>query len=183
MRVLAVLELEKRCQAIELLVTDVDGVLTDGVIALDGQGCEFKRFHVRDGLGYTLWHRAGKLAAILSGRNAAAVDRRAAELKIAHVLQGHEQKAAPFRKLIEQLGLSPQQVCYMGDDLPDLPALQMAGIAACPADAAFEVRDQVHWVSQAYGGRGAIRELIELILKAQGRWKELVGATIDAPAA
>jgi 3-deoxy-D-manno-octulosonate 8-phosphate phosphatase (KDO 8-P phosphatase) len=174
-------ELKKRCQTIELLIADVDGVLTDGVIAVDGQGCEVKRFHVRDGLGYTLWHRAGKLAAILSGRRAAAVDYRAAELKISHVLQGHEQKAAPFRTLIEQLSLSPQQVSYMGDDLPDLPALRMAGVAACPADAVDEVRDQVHWVAQARGGRGAIRELVELILKAQGRWDELIGAMTDAP--
>ncbi len=92
-------DLAARCQPIELLVADVDGVLTDGVIALDDRGVETKHFHVRDGMAYGLWHRAGKQAAILSGRRAAAVERRAAELKIAHVLQGHEQKAAPLRSL------------------------------------------------------------------------------------
>src|SRR5579875_3796326 len=92
-------DLAARCAPIELLVADVDGVLTDGVIAIDAEGDEVKRFHVRDGLGYALWHRAGKVSAILSGRRAAAVERRAAELAIPHVLQGHDAKAAPFRAL------------------------------------------------------------------------------------
>jgi len=179
---LAPAELVERCQAIELLVTDVDGVLTDGVIALDSQGCETKHFHVRDGLAYALWHRAGKQAAILSGRRAAAVKCRAAELKIPHVLEGHEQKAAPLRSLIEALGLSSCQVCFMGDDLADLPALVIAGLAACPADAATEVKERAHWISHAPGGRGAVRELIELILKSQGRWNELVSAVFALPA-
>src|SRR5437762_13777257 len=116
-------ELAMRCESIELLVVDVDGVLTDGVIAVDDAGVETKHFHVRDGLAYALWHRAGKQAAILSGRRAAAVDRRAAELKIAHVLQGVEGKAEPLQTLMGRLGLTPRQVCYVGDDLPDLPAL------------------------------------------------------------
>src|SRR5215470_15830448 len=106
-------DLAARCEPIELLVVDVDGVLTDGVIALDDHGAETKHFHVRDGLAYALWHRAGKQAAILSGRRAPAVDRRAAELKIAHVLQGLEEKAGPFRTLIGALGLEPRQVCYV----------------------------------------------------------------------
>ncbi len=152
------------------------------MIALDSQGCEIKHFHVRDGLAYTLWHRAGKQAAILSGRRAAAVERRAAELKIGHLLEGHEHKAAPFRKLIEELGLSPRQACFMGDDLADLPALVIAGLAACPADAAAEVKERVHWVSQAPGGRGAVREVIELILKSQGRWNALVTAAFAVAA-
>src|SRR5436309_15698917 len=113
-------ELATRCESIELLVVDVDGVLTDGVIAVDGAGVETKHFHVRDGLAYAVWHGAGKRAAILSGRRAAAVERRAAELKIAHVLQGLDRKAEPFRSLIDGLGLAPRQVCYVGDDLPDL---------------------------------------------------------------
>ena len=94
------------------------------MIAVDDHGVETKHFHVRDGLAYALWHRAGKRSAILSGRRAEAVDRRAAELKIAHVLQGHDQKAAPFRALIDGLGLEPSQVCFVGDDLPDLPVLR-----------------------------------------------------------
>lgn len=171
---LAPAEVTERCQAIELLVTDVDGVLTDGVIALDGQGCETKHFHVRDGLAYSLWHRAGKRTAILSGRKAAAVDHRAAELKIAHVLQGYEQKADSLRTLIGELGLTPQQVCFVGDDLPDLPALAICGVAACPADAAEEVREIAHFVTRAPGGQGTVREVVELILKSQGKWNELI---------
>jgi 3-deoxy-D-manno-octulosonate 8-phosphate phosphatase (KDO 8-P phosphatase) len=174
-------DLAARCQPIELLVADVDGVLTDGVIALDDQGGETKHFHVRDGMAYSLWHRAGKQAAILSGRQARAVDRRAAELKIAHVLQGHEQKSAPLRTLIEGLGLSPRQVCFVGDDLADLPALQAVGLAACPADAAAEVKNAAHLVTHAPGGKGALREVVEVILKSQGRWNELVSAAFAAP--
>jgi 3-deoxy-D-manno-octulosonate 8-phosphate phosphatase (KDO 8-P phosphatase) len=180
MGVQAQADLTARCCPIELLVTDVDGVLTDGVIALDDNGVETKHFHVRDGMAFAIWHRAGKKAAILSGRSTSAVERRAAELKIAHVLQGHEQKAAPLRTLIDGLGLSPAQVCFVGDDLADLPALKIVGLAACPADASAEVKDTAHLVTTAPGGRGAVREVVEVILKSQGRWKELVGMVFAA---
>jgi 3-deoxy-D-manno-octulosonate 8-phosphate phosphatase (KDO 8-P phosphatase) len=176
-------ELAARCQPIELLVTDVDGVLTDGLIVLDDRGIETKHFHVRDGLAYSLWHKAGKQAAILSGRKAPAVARRAAELGIAHVLQGHEQKEAPLRNLIERLGLSPRQVCFVGDDLPDLPALATVGLAACPADATAEVKDAAHLITHAHGGKGTIREVVEIILKSQGSWINLIGAATIAPEA
>jgi 3-deoxy-D-manno-octulosonate 8-phosphate phosphatase (KDO 8-P phosphatase) len=141
---------------------------------MDAAAPETKRFHVRDGLGYALWHRAGKHSAILSGRRAGAVDRRAAELAIAHVLQGHDAKAEPFRELVERIGLEPRQVCYVGDDLPDLPVLRAVGLAACPADAVAEVRDAAHLVTRTPGGRGAVREVIEVILKSQGKWASLV---------
>jgi 3-deoxy-D-manno-octulosonate 8-phosphate phosphatase (KDO 8-P phosphatase) len=167
-------ELAERCEPIELMIVDVDGVLTDGVIAVDDRGVETKHFHVRDGFGLSVWHRAGKRSAILSGRRSEAVDRRAAELKIAHVLQGFAEKAAPFRALIAELGLEPRQVCFVGDDLPDLPVLQSVGLAACPADAAQEVRDAAHLVTRNPGGRGAVREVIEVVLKLQGRWDGLV---------
>jgi YrbI family 3-deoxy-D-manno-octulosonate 8-phosphate phosphatase len=167
--------LAARCRPIELLVADVDGVLTDGTIALDDQGVETKHFHVRDGMAYSLWHQAGKQAAILSSRRGAAVDRRAAELKIAHVLQGHDQKAAPLLTLIEALRLAPHQVCFVGDDLADLPVLRTVGLAACPADAVPEVKEAAHFITQAPGGRGTVREVVEVILKFQGRWDELVG--------
>ncbi len=145
-------ELDARCQPIALLVADVDGVLTDGVIALDDAGIETKNFHVRDGMAFSLWHRAGKRAALLSGRRSVAVDRRAAELKITHVLQGYEYKEAPLRALIHELGLAPHQVCFMGDDLADLPALLAVGLAVCPADAVAEVKNVAHLVTQAPGG-------------------------------
>jgi 3-deoxy-D-manno-octulosonate 8-phosphate phosphatase (KDO 8-P phosphatase) len=175
-------ELAARCQPIELLVADVDGVLTDGVITLDDRGVETKHFHVRDGMALTLWHRAGKQSAILSSRRAAAVEHRAAEIKIAHVLQGREQKAAPLRMLLDGLGLALQQVCFVGDDLADLPVLRLVGLAACPADAVPEVKAAAHLVTQAPGGRGAIREVVEVILKCQGRWAELIDAAFGARA-
>jgi 3-deoxy-D-manno-octulosonate 8-phosphate phosphatase (KDO 8-P phosphatase) len=173
-------DLAARCQPVELLIADVDGVLTDGVIALDENGVETKHFYVRDGMAFSLWHRAGKKSAILSGRCSRAVECRAAELKIAHVLQGHEQKATPFRTLIDGLGLSPIQVCFVGDDLADLPVLKSVGLAACPSDAASEVKETAHLITLAPGGRGAVREVIEVILKSQGRWSELIGTAFKA---
>jgi 3-deoxy-D-manno-octulosonate 8-phosphate phosphatase (KDO 8-P phosphatase) len=167
-------ELAARCLPIELLVTDIDGVMTDGKIVLDDRGIETKNFHVRDGLAISVWHKAGKQTAILSGRNTLAVELRATSLKIRHVLQGYEQKETPLRILIKQLGLSPSQVCYVGDDLPDLPALSMVGLAACPADAAAEVKDAAHLITCASGGNGTIREIVEIILKAQGHWSSLI---------
>src|SRR5437868_1999505 len=116
-------DLAARCGPIELLLTDVDGVLTDGIIVLDDHGAETKRFHVRDGLGFALWRKAGKRAAILSARSAPAVDHRAAELGIDPVIQGAAEKGTAFRALIAELGLDSRQVCYLGDDLPDLPVL------------------------------------------------------------
>jgi 3-deoxy-D-manno-octulosonate 8-phosphate phosphatase (KDO 8-P phosphatase) len=175
-------ELAARCQPIELLIADVDGVLTDGVIALDDRGVETKHFHVRDGMAFAVWHRAGKQSAILSSRSTAAVERRAAELSIAHVLQGHEQKEAGFRMLMDRLCLRPEQVCFVGDDLADLPVLLAVGLAACPADAALEVKKAAQLLTQAPGGRGAIREVVEFILGCQGRWSELVGAAFGAGA-
>jgi 3-deoxy-D-manno-octulosonate 8-phosphate phosphatase (KDO 8-P phosphatase) len=166
-------DLAARCAAIELLAVDVDGVLTDGIIVVDDRGVESKHFHVRDGLAYALWHRAGKCSSILSGRRAVAVDRRAAELKIAHVAQGLAEKGEPLRALINDLGLEPRQVCFVGDDLVDLPVLRAVGLAACPADAVVEVRDSVHLVTSVAGGQGAVREIVEVILKAQGLWHGL----------
>lgn len=167
-------DLAARCGPVELLLVDVDGVLTDGVIAVDDHGVETKHFHVRDGSAFDLWRKAGKRAAILSGRWAPAVNRRAAELGIAPVIQGASQKGGPFRQLIAELGLAAAQVCYVGDDLADLPVLQAVGLAACPADAAPEVRQAAHLVTQVNGGRGAIREVVEVILKHQGAWDGLV---------
>jgi 3-deoxy-D-manno-octulosonate 8-phosphate phosphatase (KDO 8-P phosphatase) len=169
----------ERLRAIELLVLDVDGVLTDGVIAIDDHGVETKHFHVRDGAALTAWRRLGRRAAILSGRSARAVEHRAADLGIAPVLQGVERKAAAFRALVEELGFEPGQACYMGDDLADLGPLRLAGLAACPADAAAEVRAACHLVTTAPGGRGAAREVIEAILGAQGLWEALVAQAGD----
>ncbi len=168
-------DLAERCAPIELLVVDVDGVLTDGVIAIDDRGVETKHFHVRDGSAFTFWRALGKRAAILSGRWAPVVNRRAAELGIAPVIQGVSEKGGAFRAMIADLGVEARQVCFVGDDLPDLPVLRAVGLAACPADAAPEVRVGVHLVTMADGGRGAVREVVETILRHQGSWEGLVG--------
>jgi 3-deoxy-D-manno-octulosonate 8-phosphate phosphatase (KDO 8-P phosphatase) len=167
-------ELAERCAAISLLLVDVDGVLTDGVIAIDDRGVETKHFHVRDGTALALWRKLGRPAAILSGRKAEAVEHRARELGIAPVIQGVGDKGEPFRGLIRDLGIEAKQVCYVGDDLADLPVLLAAGLAACPSDAATEVREAAHLVLGTPGGRGAVREVVEVILKHQGLWDDLV---------
>ena len=173
-------DLAARCPAIELLVLDVDGVLTDGLIVVDDLGVESKHFHVRDGSAIALWRRAGHRVAILSGRRAEVVDRRAAELGIAPVIQGAKDKAAALRELLGGLGVVPERACYMGDDLPDLPALAVVGLAACPSDALPEVRSACQLVSDREGGRGAVRDVIEAVLRLQGRWDELVWPSVAA---
>lgn len=166
--------LAERCAAIELLVADVDGVLTDGRIVYTDGGTEIKAFHVRDGSGIVFWQKLGKQVAILSGRKSKAVDVRAQELGIRFVRQGATDKLAAFRQLLVQLGLRAEQAAAVGDDLPDLPVLRAAGLAVAVADACPDVRAVAHHVTVANGGQGAVREAIELILKHQGRWDALV---------
>ncbi len=166
-------DLSARAAAIELLLLDVDGVLTDGSVIYADDGAELKRFHVRDGSGLKLWHTAGKRSAIVSGRKSAAVTRRAAELGIAPVLQGCDDKFAALGDVLVATGLAPAQVCAIGDDLPDLPLLRQCGLAVAVADACPEVRAAAHFVTDDPGGRGAVRAAIEWLLKAQGRWAEL----------
>jgi 3-deoxy-D-manno-octulosonate 8-phosphate phosphatase (KDO 8-P phosphatase) len=165
--------LQQRCAAVALLVADVDGVLTDGGI-VHGGGLELKEFHVRDGSGLKLWHQAGKRTALITGRSSAAVEVRAAELGIEFVTQGASAKWPAYRELLARAGARPEEVCYVGDDLPDLPPLLHCGLAVAVADACAEVRADAHYVTRAPGGRGAVRETVELILRCQGHWQELV---------
>ncbi|HET6574750.1 MAG TPA: HAD family hydrolase, partial [Fimbriiglobus sp.] len=167
-------ELTARAARIELLLLDVDGVLTDGSVVYSDAGEELKRFHVRDGSGLKLWRAAGKRAAIVSGRASAAVERRAAELGIAPVLQGRDDKLRVFEELLAALGLTADRVCAVGDDLADLPVLTRAGLAIAVADACPEVRAAAHRTTIAPGGRGAVREAVEWLLRLQGRWDELI---------
>jgi 3-deoxy-D-manno-octulosonate 8-phosphate phosphatase (KDO 8-P phosphatase) len=160
--------LAQRMAGVELLVVDIDGVLTDGQIIYAGQELELKAFHVRDGSGIKAWHDAGKRTAVITGRASAAVARRAAELGVAHVVQGAADKLAAFRAILEKASLAPAQAAAMGDDLPDLPVLQNAGLAIAVADACATVRRAAHYVTLAPGGRGAVREAIEWILGCQG---------------
>jgi 3-deoxy-D-manno-octulosonate 8-phosphate phosphatase (KDO 8-P phosphatase) len=173
------LSLQERCARIELLVMDVDGVLTDGSIIYDDHGVELKAFHVRDGSGLKIWQQAGKRAAILSGRSSKTVAVRAAELGIQAVLQGTADKLPAYLQLVSAQGLQLEQVCYVGDDLPDLPVLRHGGLAVAVADACPEVIGEAHFVTRAPGGRGAVRETIELILHSQGLWQQAVALFCD----
>lgn len=158
---------------IELLLLDVDGVLTDGSVVYSDDGTELKRFHVRDGSGLKLWHAAGKRSAIVSGRKSGVVERRAAELGITPVLQGRDDKLAAFAEVLAATGLRPDQVCAIGDDLPDVPVLRRCGLAVAVADACPELRAVAHYTTAVPGGRGAVREAVEWLLKLSGRWDAL----------
>ena len=171
---MAGIKLEQICQPIELILSDVDGVLTDGGIIFDNQGIETKQFHIRDGLGIKLWQRAGYRFGLITGRSSHIVNVRAAELGIDIVRQTAEEKLPAALEIVEQLGLEMRQVCYIGDDLPDLPAVRAAGFGVAVADASADVRAAARHTTQLPGGRGAIRETVELILKSQHRWENLV---------
>lgn len=165
---------ESRARAIRLILLDVDGVLTDGTVLIHGDGTESKSFHIRDGAAIVLALQAGIGVGLLSARSSAATTQRAAQLGIRVVSQGVASKTAEFGRLVAEHGLNEDAVAYMGDDLLDLPVLGRAGLAGAPADAATEVRSRAHWISSAGGGRGAVREFIEMILRAQKRWDTLV---------
>ena len=166
--------LEQRAENVRLLLFDVDGVLTDGLILMHADGSESKAFHIRDGAAIVFAQRAGLQVGFLSARNSGATAQRAAQLAVRTVHQGVASKAAAFDDILHQTRLPAENVSYMGDDLLDLPVLRRAGLAAAPSDAAEEVRAAAHWISRAAGGRGAARELIELVLRAQGRWDAVV---------
>jgi 3-deoxy-D-manno-octulosonate 8-phosphate phosphatase (KDO 8-P phosphatase) len=166
--------LAERCARIDLLLLDVDGVLTNGGIAYADDGREWKQFHVRDGSALKFWQAAGKRAAILSGRTSSIVNLRASELGITPVIQGAADKLAAFRDVLEQTRMQPQQVCFVGDDLPDLPVLRHCGLAVAVADACPQAIADAHYVTRAAGGTGAVREVVELLLRSQGRWTEIV---------
>ena len=162
------------CEPIELILSDVDGVLTDGSMVFNNEGIESKRFFIRDGLAIKLWRRAGGKFGLITGRSSHIVNVRAAELGIEIVRQGTEQKLSAVKEILSELKLSPERVCYIGDDLPDLAAVRFAGLGVAVADACPEVRDAADYVTHVGGGHGAIRETVELILKAQRRWDDLL---------
>lgn len=165
--------------AVRLLVLDVDGVLTDGSIVYSDAGEELKRFHVRDGAAIKLWQRAGHAVAFLSGRSSPAVSRRAAELGVTLVLQGRADKSAALDEILAACEVTAAEACAVGDDLQDLPVLGRVGLAVAVADACPEVRAAAGHVTMTPGGAGAVREVVEYILKLQGRW---AGLTAAAPA-
>lgn len=159
---------------IELLVLDVDGVLTDGSIVLDAEGRELKRFCVLDGAGMKYWQRAGKRIALISGRASPAVTFRAAELGVTLVRQNAKDKLPVYECVLGELGLSDAQAAVMGDDLPDLPMMRRCGVAIAPAGAVEEVRQAADLVTRCGGGRGAVREAVEWILRGSGQWDRIM---------
>lgn len=161
-------------RGIRLLVTDVDGVLTDGRIHFDAAGHELKSFHVHDGAGLVYWHRSGGLSGFLSGRRSEVVAERARELGVHELHLGHLDKRPILEDMLARHDLQPVHLAYIGDDLADLPALELAGLAATVSDARPEVVERAHYVTSVCGGQGAVRELVELLLKAQGKWDGVV---------
>ncbi len=168
------MKLEQRCRDIELILSDVDGVLTGGQIIFNNEGIETKQFHIRDGLGIRVWQRAGYTFGMVTGRSSHIVKIRAAELGVEIVRQAAEDKLPVVQEILQQLRLEPRQTCYIGDDLPDLGAMRSVGLAVAVADACAEAREAAHYVTQLRGGEGAVRETIEMILTAQRRWGDLV---------
>jgi 3-deoxy-D-manno-octulosonate 8-phosphate phosphatase (KDO 8-P phosphatase) len=168
------LDVERRAARVRLLLMDCDGVLTDGRITLLADGDEQKSFHTRDGHGLVLLHRAGLRSGIISGRTSGAVARRAADLRITYVRQGALNKVEAFDAVLAEARVAESEVGFVGDDVTDIPLMRRCGFAAAVADATHETRAAAHYVTQLHGGFGAVREICELILKAQGRWGELM---------
>ena len=167
-------EIQRRLARIKLLLMDCDGVLTDGRIWLFENGEEQKGFHTRDGLGINLLHRAGLKSGIISGRTSSAVEQRARTLGMSFICQGCEDKQRAFADTLAQAGLRNAEVAFVGDDLNDIPLMLQSGLGVAVADASADTRQHAHYVTNAPGGYGAIREVVELILKSQGRWERLV---------
>ena len=171
--------LRERLAAIELMVFDVDGVLTQGDIIYTDQGVEAKAFDVKDGLGLRLASSAGLRLAVMTGRSSRVVERRARDLHILDVLQRVGDKAAALRELAEEKGVALERVAFMGDDFNDREAMRLVGVSIAPADAAAEIREQADLVTDARGGKGAARQAVEAVLQAQGRWEEAVDKYLE----
>jgi 3-deoxy-D-manno-octulosonate 8-phosphate phosphatase (KDO 8-P phosphatase) len=168
------MSVQAKASRIRLLLFDVDGVLTTGEVVMHADGSESKGFHIRDGAGIVWAQRAGLTVGLLSARSSGATAHRAAQLAVRIVEQGVKSKLAAYERIIRDARVADAEVAYMGDDLLDLQVLARVGLSAAPADAAAEVRARVDWVSTASGGRGAVRELVELVLKAQQRWDDVL---------
>ena len=172
----------QRARRIKVFLMDVDGTITDGgvclIAATDESGnstvSEMKVFDAQDGQGLSLAHTMGIETGFITGRRSPAVLRRAQEMKVTHVYLGQAKKTQAFEEVLEKAGVTADEVCYMGDDLPDIPIAERAGLAVCVADGAPELKAVCHYVTRRLAGRGSAREVVELILKAQGRWEEAV---------
>ncbi len=170
------LSIEEKASRIKLLLFDVDGVLTDGRVVIHADGTESKSFGIRDGIAIVWAQRAGLTVGLLSARTSATTPYRAAQLGVTIVHQGVTNKLAGYERVLSETRVTDEEVAYMGDDIVDLAVLARAGLSACPSDSVAEVRARVDWVSRYDGGSGAVRELIELVLRVQQRWDGIVSA-------
>jgi 3-deoxy-D-manno-octulosonate 8-phosphate phosphatase (KDO 8-P phosphatase) len=170
--------LAKRAKYIKVFLMDVDGTLTTGAVTLlsqpDGSALEIKTFDAHDGQGLSLAHTAGLRTGVITGRESAAMRRRARELNIEFVFEKQAHKIAAYEEILKKTGASESEVAYLGDDLPDLTVMRRVGLAVAVGDAAIEVKRAAHYITKAIGGKGAARETVELILKSKGIWEEMI---------
>jgi len=166
----------EKAKNIKLLILDVDGVLTDGRLFFDNDGNEYKSFHARDGHGIKLLQQTGVQVAIISGRKSSTVALRMKNLGVDHVYQGHENKIAAFNEIIEKIGIAPEQAAHVGDDLLDLPIMIRVGLAIAVNDANFAVKERADWCTVLPGGLGAVREVCDFIMQAQGNYDSVLAA-------
>ncbi len=167
-------DVQARAARIKLFLMDCDGVLTDARIWVLENGEDQKAFNTRDGLGLELLHRAGLRSGVISGRVSSALTRRAETLGMSYVRQGCEDKQQAFAEIVADAGVTNAEVAFAGDDLTDIPLMLQSGLGIAVADAVVETREHAHYITEARGGHGAVREAIELILKSQGRWDDLI---------
>ncbi|MFA5388652.1 MAG: HAD-IIIA family hydrolase [Candidatus Omnitrophota bacterium] len=173
--------IEEKAKKIKLLILDVDGVLTDGRIVYDNFNNEMKFFNVHDGFGMALLYRAGIKSAIITARGSGAVKRRAKDMHVAKVYSGHK-KLEIYESAIKKFMMKDDEVCFMGDDLIDLPVLKRVGLSIAPPEAAEEVKRACHYITKKGGGKGAVREVAEIILKSQGLWDKAIKEYTGDPA-
>jgi len=166
--------LRRKLKKVRMLLLDVDGVLTDGGIFLGGDGQELKRFHVQDGLGIRMIRLGGIKVGIITGRRSEAVTVRAQELHVDALYQGVADKLDAFNRILESYDIQDEEICYVGDDLSDLPVMKRSGVAVAVKNARTEVKRVSDYITRNSGGEGAVREVVEIILKAQGKWKAVL---------
>jgi 3-deoxy-D-manno-octulosonate 8-phosphate phosphatase (KDO 8-P phosphatase) len=171
----------ERVRKIKMLLLDVDGVMTDGGIFIGSDSIELKRFHVQDGAGIALAKAAGLLVGIITGRDSEAVRRRAKELEIDEVQQGVLHKEESYEVILEKYGLRDEEVAYMGDDLLDIPVLKRVGLSICVANGAQEVKRVSRYITKKKGGEGAVREVVEMILKRMGKKQKVIASVLKRP--
>ncbi len=164
----------EKAKKLKLLILDVDGVLTDGRLFFDNEGTEYKCFHARDGHGIKLLQQTGVKVAVISGRSSNSVALRMKNLGIEHVFQGHENKRSAFAELLEKINIEPEQAAHIGDDLLDLPIMMSVGLAIAVSDANFAVKEKADWCTTLPGGQGAVREVCDLIMQAQGNFDKIL---------